>query len=71
MKTVAEYNSITCLQSSQNHGFMDPQSPGFNQHHKSKFEQVLCQNQLSDYQLIEHQCQEICQHDQQHHRKDH
>ena len=72
MKTVAECSPerqpVTCLQSSQNHGFMNPFSTGFSHHHANEFEQVFCRNDLSDYQLIEHQCREICQHDQQHHR---
>ena len=72
MKTVAEcsqqHQSVTCLQSSQNHGFMNPLSAGFNHQHATAFEQVFCQHPLSDYQLIAHQCREICQHDQQHHR---
>ena len=67
IKSVAQWPLVTCLQSSQNHGFMNPLSQEFNQRHSKRFEQVMCPHQFNDHLLIANKFREICHHEQQNH----
>ena len=61
LNTVAECPTVCCLQSEQNHGFMNPQSQGFCQQLATPIEQLIIHHDLRHYQAFRQQLKRVIQ----------